>query len=595
MTHSPTDAHPSQGRVLLVDDEPDQVALLCAMLTPLGMDVATAESAEQAQTIFHRQPADVVVTDLNLPGASGIDLIRELRKSENPPAVVLITGEGSVTSAVEALKLGATDYLQKPVDPMRLVTLLQELLRSDDVREAGDEDDLPSRPTVFEGMVGGSARMREVFARIQRVAPTGAPVLIVGESGTGKELVARGLHNRSRRSQGPFVPIHTGAIPRELVASELFGHEKGAFTGALSSSEGKFEAASGGTIFLDEVGTMDLSTQISLLRVLETYRFTRVGASKEREADVRVVAATNRDLLDLVEANQFREDLYYRLNVFTIPLPPLRERIEDIVPIAERFLRFFAKRYGTSARCLSDRALERLLGYGWPGNVRELRNVMEQTAVFAQREVVGADEVQFISTRLSTRAARAEARANESAIAAASQSSRPSSPPLAPASHRSDVPFQDEMPPAGPFAEESAEAETEVESRAAGAVPPVAAIESDDSLVADSLAPSHESMIPPASVLRESGSVAASARKGVATSDEHPLVLRIPVGTTLAEAERLLIIKTLEVAEGNKQRAARILGISRRGLYTKLASYGEHVPAEEAAAAAAADPPAPTA
>ena len=409
MTHSPTHAHPPQGRVLLVDDEPDQVALLCAMLTPLGMDVATAESAEQAQTIFHRQPADVVVTDLNLPGASGIDLIRELRKAENPPAVVFITGEGSVASAVEALKLGATDYLQKPVDPMRLVTLLQELLRSDDVREAGDEDDLPSRPTVFEGMVGSSARMREVFARIQRVAPTGAPVLIVGESGTGKELVARGLHNRSRRSQGPFVPIHTGAIPRELVASELFGHEKGAFTGALTSSEGKFEAASGGTIFLDEVGTMDFSTQISLLRVLETYRFTRVGASKEREADVRVVAATNRDLLDLVEANQFREDLYYRLNVFTIPLPPLRERIEDIVPIAERFLRFFAKRYGTLARCLSDRALERLLSYGWPGNVRELRNVMEQTAVFAQREVVGADEVQFISTRLSTRGARAEA------------------------------------------------------------------------------------------------------------------------------------------------------------------------------------------
>jgi DNA-binding NtrC family response regulator len=587
MTHSPTHAHPSQGRVLLVDDEPDQVALLCAMLTPLGMDVATAESAEQAQTIFHRQPADVVVTDLNLPGASGIDLIRELRKAENPPAVVLITGEGSVTSAVEALKLGATDYLQKPVDPMRLVTLLQELLRSDDVREAGDEEDLPSRPTVFEGMVGGSARMREVFARIQRVAPTGAPVLIVGESGTGKELVARGLHNRSRRSQGPFVPIHTGAIPRELVASELFGHEKGAFTGAMSSSEGKFEAASGGTIFLDEVGTMDLSTQISLLRVLETYRFTRVGASKEREADVRVVAATNRDLLDLVEANQFREDLYYRLNVFTIPLPPLRERIEDIVPIAERFLRFFAKRYGTSARCLSDRALERLLSYGWPGNVRELRNVMEQTAVFAQREVVGADEVQFISTRLSSRAGRAEARAaNEAAIAAPAASH--------PASHRADVPFNDEMPPLAPFAEES-EAEADVEATTSGA-PPMSATASDDSFadVSDPSASARES-VPPLSAARESVPPAPSQRKGPASQDEHPLVLRIPVGTTLAEAERLLIIKTLEVAEGNKQRAARILGISRRGLYTKLASYGEHVPAEEAAASGVADPPAPTA
>jgi len=573
MTHASTDAQPSLGRVLLVDDEPDQVALLCAMLTPLGMDVATAESAEQAQTLFNRQPADVVVTDLNLPGASGMDLIRELRKAENPPAVVLITGEGSVGSAVEALKLGATDYLQKPVDPMRLVTLLQELLRSDDVREAGDDDDLPSRPTVFEGMVGSSARMREVFARMQRVAPTGAPVLIVGESGTGKELVARGLHNRSRRSQGPFVPIHTGAIPRELVASELFGHEKGAFTGALSSSEGKFEAASGGTIFLDEVGTMDLSTQISLLRVLETYRFTRVGASKEREADVRVLAATNRDLLDLVEENQFREDLYYRLNVFTIPLPPLRERAEDIVPIAERFLRFFAKRYGTSARCLSDRALERLLAYAWPGNVRELRNVMEQTAVFAQREVVGADEVQFISTRIpsaSARSGRSEPRASSEAAAP----SRPARPPLPAA-----------IPEPATASSEDEREEDEPDS--VGSEQPVVL-----SALPETPASAPGESAPPGS---EAASPSAHQRKGPASPDDHPLVLRIPVGTTLAEAERLLIIKTLEVAEGNKQRAARILGISRRGLYTKLASYGEHVPADETTAAHAADPPSPNA
>jgi DNA-binding NtrC family response regulator len=507
---------------------------------------------------------------LNPPGASGIDLIRELRKSENPPAVVLITGEGSVGSAVEALKLGATDYFQKPVDPMRLVTLLQELLRSDDVREAGDEDDLPSRPTVFEGMVGSSKRMREVFARMQRVAPTGAPVLIVGESGTGKELVARGLHNRSRRSQGPFVPIHTGAIPRELIASELFGHEKGAFTGAMSPSEGKFEAASGGTIFLDEVGTMELSTQISLLRVLETYRFTRVGASKEREADVRIVAATNRDLLDLVEANQFREDLYYRLNVFTIPLPPLRERVEDIVPIAERFLRFFAKRYGTSARCLSDRALDRLLSYGWPGNVRELRNVMEQTALFAQREVVAADEVQFISTRLPS--ARPGVRSDHRA---------PNETVPTPASSRARRPVHEEPPaPAGPLLDDEFDADLDAEP----VVSPVA-----EAATAESPAGSPSISEPPG----ESNAAAALSREGALPSDDHPLVLRIPVGTTLAEAERLLIIKTLEVAEGNKQRAARILGISRRGLYTKLASYGEHVPADETAPRAV-EPPAPT-
>jgi len=550
-----TAPQPPAGRVLLVDDEPDQVALLRAMLTPLGMEVTTAESAEQALQVFRRHPVDLVVTDLHLPAASGIDLIRQLRQVETPPAVVLITGEGSVASAVEALKLGATDYLQKPIDPMRLVTLVQELLRSDDVREVGDDENLPSRPTVFEGMVGGSQRMREVFARIERVAPTGAPVLIVGESGTGKELVARGLHNRSRRSQGPFVPIHTGAIPKELVASELFGHEKGAFTGALSSQEGKFEAASGGTIFLDEVGTMDLSTQISLLRVLETYRFTRVGANKERDADVRIIAATNRDLIDLVEANQFREDLYYRLNVFTIAIPPLRERAEDVVPIAERFLRFFAKRYGTPARCLSDKALERLLGHRWPGNVRELRNVMEQTAVFAQREVVHAEEIQFISTRLPThqRGPRPEGSVERSPVSAPFPASHP-------------APMSDMPAPAPELANGSAAADA-VPAVEPPPTPPV----------------SYASPVTPPTPPSAPEAVAARAAPGASNADDHPLVLRIPVGTPLAEAERMLIIKTLEVSDGNKQRAARILGISRRGLYTKLAAYGEHVPAEEAA------------
>ena len=321
---------------------------------------------------------------------------------------------------------------------------------------------------------------------------------------------------------------------------------------------------------------MDLSTQISLLRVLETYRFTRVGASKEREADVRVLAATNRDLLDLVEENQFREDLYYRLNVFTIPLPPLRERAEDIVPIAERFLRFFAKRYGTSARCLSDRALERLLTYTWPGNVRELRNVMEQTAVFAQREVVGADEVQFISTRIpsaSARSGRSEPRASSEPVAP----SRPARPPLPAAIPEPAVASsEDEREEEEPDSVDSAE--------------PVVLSASPDTPDAPASAPG-ESAPPGGQVTSPS----AHQRKGPSSPDDHPLVLRIPVGTTLAEAERLLIIKTLEVAEGNKQRAARILGISRRGLYTKLASYGEHVPADETAAAHAADPPSPSA
>lgn len=545
------------GRVLLVDDEPDQVALLRAMLTPVGLEVSTAESAEQALTVLRRAPVDVLVTDIHLPGASGMDLIRELRKGDGTPAIVVMTGQGSVSGAVEALKLGASDYLQKPIDPMRLVSLLRELLRSDDVREVGEGDGSPGKPNVFEGMVGNSPRMREVFARIEKVAGTGAPVLIVGESGTGKELVARALHNRSRRASGPFVPIHTGAIPKELVASELFGHEKGAFTGALSASEGKFEAAATGTVFLDEVGTMDLSTQISLLRVLETYRFTRVGASKERDADVRIVAATNRDLLDLVEANQFREDLYYRLNVFTIALPALRERPEDVVPIAERFLRSFAKRYGTPARHLSEMAVERLLAHAWPGNVRELRNVMEQTAVFARKEVVHADEVQFVSTRLpNLRGSRLPSQAEPT-------SARPQAAdtPL----HVNEPVTLSDMPPPKP--EPAREPST-------GLGDP-----SPSSVVLGSVSTS-----PGVS----SGDPPGGAPAPQPADDDHPFVLRIPVGTPLAEAERLLILKTLEVSEGNKQRAARILGISRRGLYTKLAAYGEHVPAEEATEPSAA-------
>jgi DNA-binding NtrC family response regulator len=296
-----------------------------------------------------------------------------------------------------------------------------------------------------------------------------------------------------------------------------------------------------------------------------------VGANKERDADVRVIAATNRDLLDLVEANQFREDLYYRLNVFTIAIPPLRDRAEDIVPIAERFLRFFGKRYGTPARCLSDKALERLLGHQWPGNVRELRNVMEQTAVFAQRELVHAEEIQFISTRLpNQRVARAEAREQANTAGTAYGPA-----PVAP---HTDMP----APLADPQQETPAPA-------VIASVP--GAAQSQPTFGGTEVTPSPLFAAVPSPIPMPSPVEVAVPRGGSPGGDEHPLVLRIPVGTPLAEAERLLIIKTLEVSDGNKQRAARILGISRRGLYTKLAAYGEHVPAEEAAEAAVNDAP----
>jgi len=242
-----TGHHPGPGRVLLVEDEPDQAAILEAVLRHEGLDVFVASSGEQALEIQHRTPADVLVTDLNLPGMTGMELIRRLAPPASEeetnrhatPAVIVVTGSGSVSNAVDALKLGAADYMQKPLDPARLVSLVRELLHSDNVREAeGEDEDTATSPLVFEGMVGGSRAMRDVFTRIDRVAATMAPVLIVGESGTGKELVARAIHNRSPRKSGPFVPVHTGAIPRELIGSELFGHEKGSFTGAFASAEG---------------------------------------------------------------------------------------------------------------------------------------------------------------------------------------------------------------------------------------------------------------------------------------------------------------------------------------------------------------------
>jgi DNA-binding NtrC family response regulator len=487
------------ARVLVVDDAADYAALLSDVLKSHGIDVVPAGSVEQALTLLQSEPVDLVVTDLRLPGASGIDLIRALRLRDDLLPIILVTGSGSVHHAVEALKLGANDYLQKPIDPARLIALIGELLNSDSTTEAEEGVD-----EAFEGMLGASSAMQKVFDRIRRVASTPAPVLIIGESGTGKDLVARALHNRSRRQAGPFIPVHTGSVPKDLVANELFGHERGAFTGALSSSEGKFAAAEGGTLFLDEVGTMDPATQICLLRVLETHRYTRVGANKEEKADVRVVAATNSDLLDLVEKRLFREDLFYRLNVLTIALPPLRERKEDIVPIAEHFLRLAAKRYGLPAKTLSPEAAEKLVHYNWPGNVRELRNTMDQAAVLARGEAVAGHEIDFAPARIT-----------------AFQGSELAS-----------VPAATVAVPAAP-----------------------------ESLPAD-----------------DSHSVQSQA---LDDDDDHPMVVRVSIGTPLAEVERLLILKTLKASSGNKQRTARILGISRRGLYVRLASYGGFAAAQD--------------
>ncbi len=506
---------PGPRKVLLIDDDTDYLTVLRLALkgTP-GIETVAAASAEEALTLLDAEPFDLVLTDLQLPGRSGLEFVGAARERGLRTPILVLTAHGSVSAAVDALKLGAQDYLQKPVDPERLRALVSKLAQSAppvsrmvDVPHVTDDG-------AFEGILGASPAMREMFDRIERVARTDATVLIVGESGTGKELVARAIHRRSARASGPIVPVHTGAIPRELIASELFGHEKGSFTGAVTTADGKFDAAMRGTLFLDEIGTMELAVQVSLLRVLETFRFTRVGGRKEREADVRVVAATHRNLLEMVREGTFREDLYYRLNVFTVTLPPLRERAGDVGLIAEHYLREFGVRHGTPARRLSPAALERLSEHSWPGNVRELRNVMEQTAVFSQSEEVRGDEVQMSDTPVVLPAGRR----------AWSSDATASSLPPAPGSYTA------------PF------------GLAASAGP----------TASSPLARAARSVLGP----------------GVAGQTDEALVLRLPVGTTLEEAEKRLILRTLEVIGGNKQKAARLLGISRRSLYNKLAGYG---------------------
>jgi DNA-binding NtrC family response regulator len=374
-------------RILVVDDDEVDAEALRASLSESGYEVAKAPSTEEALAKFRDDTYGIVVADVQLPGESGLDLVRALRNQAPATAVVVMTGHASVATAVTALKLGAVDYLKKPVHVAQLKKLIAQLVAE---RPAYMPNAFLNPETsgeeVFEGMLARSHAMHAVFESIVAVAQTDATVLIVGETGTGKELVARAVHNRSPRAGGPFVPVHTGAIPKDLIESELFGHEKGAFTGAVASAEGKFGAAKGGTIFLDEVSTMSDRAQVDLLRVLETFKYTRVGGKVEHSADVRVVCATNRDLLAMAQDGKFREDLYYRINIFPISLPPLRLRIEDIGLLADRFMRAAAERYHKPTRLLPEASVELLQSYAWPGNVRELRNLVEQAVLLERGE-----------------------------------------------------------------------------------------------------------------------------------------------------------------------------------------------------------------
>ena len=361
----------SKEDLLIVDDEPSVRKSLVDTLRDEGYQVSSLGSAEEALSWIQKSPPDLVLLDIWLPGMDGIAALERMKKLMPGLAVVMISGHGSIEAAVRATKLGAYDFIEKPPSQERLTLVVRHAL--DQARL--EKENLQLRETLQKRyeIIGGSAALADIQQKICSVAPTNGRVLICGESGTGKELVARAIHQQSLRREKPFVEVNCAAIPEDLIESELFGHEKGSFTGATAKRRGKFEIGDGGTIFLDEVGDMSLRTQAKVLRVLEEQRFERVGGVESITVDVRVLAASNKDLEEEIRAGRFREDLYYRLNVLPLNVPPLRERGNDIPLLANHFLREFCAEYGRREKTISASAMEVLKDYHWPGNVREFR------------------------------------------------------------------------------------------------------------------------------------------------------------------------------------------------------------------------------
>lgn len=442
--------------VLVIDDEKNIRTGLAAALKLDGYEVFLAADGNEGMDIALRGDIDLVITDLRMPGMSGEEVLKKVTSETPGVPVIVLTGHGTVESAVDAMRAGAYDFLTKPLNLDRLSLLVKRALQSRELilqhREL--EREVESRKS-FEHIIGKSPAMMKVFEVLKRVAPTKASVLITGESGVGKELIADALHNLSPRKDNPFVKVHCAALAESLLESELFGHEKGSFTGAVSRKRGRFELAHSGTIFLDEIGEIDQTVQIKILRVLQEKKFERVGGEDTLEVDVRVVTATNRDLEKEIAEGRFREDLYYRLNVVRIHVPPLRERKDDLPLMITSFVREFAEENGKKIEGMDTKARSVLYAYDWPGNVRQLRNCIESAVVMTSGTVITLDD----------------------------------------------------LPP--------------------------------------------------------------SIRSGA----EVPSLL-IPVGVTMAEAEKQVILQTLSANSGNKSKTAEILGIGRKTLHRKLDEYG---------------------
>jgi two-component system nitrogen regulation response regulator NtrX len=376
--------------VLVVDDEESILRLLAEILRDEGFRPVTASDADEALAAIQRDPPDLLLLDIAMPGRDGLELLAEVRDSHPQLPVVMMSGHGTVETAVRATKLGAYDFLEKPLSYDKLLLCVRHVLES--ARLARENEALRDELRRAHQIVGDSAVIQALKEQIAVAAPTEGWVLITGENGTGKELVARQLHANSKR-QGPFVAVNCAAIPEELIESELFGHEKGAFTGALQTKRGRFELADSGTIFLDEIGDMSLMTQAKILRILQEHLFERVGGTETLEVNVRVIAATNKDLEREMAEGRFREELYYRLNVIPFHVPPLRERAEDIPLLIDHFLVRFCAESNSPRKRLSPRALDKLTAYPWPGNVRELQNIVERLVLMSPGETIGVDEL----------------------------------------------------------------------------------------------------------------------------------------------------------------------------------------------------------
>ncbi len=378
--------------ILVVDDEESILETLTGILEDEGYEVISASSGEGALNKFSETVPDVVLLDVWMPDMDGIETLKKIREKNSNASIIMISGHSNIDTAVHAIKLGAYDFLEKPLSLEKVLILIRRALE----KQTLEKENIELKSSISEKweLLGESQKILDLKENIMKAAASVGRVIIYGESGSGKELVARALHTQSNRKNKSFVEVNCAAIPHELIESELFGHEKGSFTGAFESKKGKFELADEGTLFLDEIGDMSLATQAKVLRVIETQEFQRVGGSKKIKVDVRIIAATNKDLQDEIEKSEFREDLYFRLNVIPINVPPLRERKYDVPLLVRHFLKNLAQQYGQKPKKMTKTTLRSLTDYDWPGNVRELKNTIERFVIMNRSETIDVKEVQ---------------------------------------------------------------------------------------------------------------------------------------------------------------------------------------------------------